>query len=292
MSIRRAQDERLEGTPDGLNAITEIMDVPDAPTIGTATDLGTGSTASVTFTAATTGGTATTYTVTSTPGSITGTGASSPITVSGLSPSVAYTFKVKGTNATGVIGPESVASNSLTLALPVDSGYDSLASVTVPSGGLSSITFSGIPSGYVHLEIRALARTDRASNPQDILQIRYNGDTTTAYSYHTLNGNGTSAAGSDRGTSTANPWSGIVAASTAGANVFGSFIATLLDYTNTNKYKTLRNLSGIENNDTNGRIYFSSNLWMNTSAVTSINIAPVYGTNFVEFSSFALYGVK
>ena len=31
MSVRRAQDERIEGTPDGLGAITEIMDFPDAP---------------------------------------------------------------------------------------------------------------------------------------------------------------------------------------------------------------------------------------------------------------------
>jgi hypothetical protein len=32
MSIRRAQDERIEGTPDGLTAVSEIMDFPDAPT--------------------------------------------------------------------------------------------------------------------------------------------------------------------------------------------------------------------------------------------------------------------
>mgnify|MGYP003336335587 CR=1 FL=1 len=41
MSIRRAQDERIEGTPDGVNAITEIMDVPDAPTVGSPSDVGT-----------------------------------------------------------------------------------------------------------------------------------------------------------------------------------------------------------------------------------------------------------
>jgi hypothetical protein len=41
MSIRRAQDERLEGTPDGLSAVSEIMDFPDAPTAITATNVGT-----------------------------------------------------------------------------------------------------------------------------------------------------------------------------------------------------------------------------------------------------------
>jgi hypothetical protein len=56
MSIRRAQDERIEGTPDGVNAITEIVDVPDTPTIGTVT-VTNATTVSVPFTAATTGGT-------------------------------------------------------------------------------------------------------------------------------------------------------------------------------------------------------------------------------------------
>ena len=90
---------------------TAIPDVPDAPTIGTATAVS-DTTATIAYTAATTGGTATTFTATSTPGSITGTG-TSPITVSGLTGSTSYTFTVKGTNATAT-GPASSASNSIT----------------------------------------------------------------------------------------------------------------------------------------------------------------------------------
>lgn len=86
---------------------------PGAPTIGTATP-GTAS-ASVTFTApANNGGSPiVNYRVTSTPGGITATGSASPITVTGLTAAVAYTFTVAAQNAAG-FGPGSAASNSVT----------------------------------------------------------------------------------------------------------------------------------------------------------------------------------
>ncbi|MDP3226524.1 MAG: fibronectin type III domain-containing protein [Acidovorax sp.] len=93
--------------------------VPGAPTIGTATAGDTQAT--VTFTApASTGGAAILaggYTVTANPGGFTGTGSSSPITVTGLTNGVAYTFRVTATNSAGEGNP-SAASNSVTPASP------------------------------------------------------------------------------------------------------------------------------------------------------------------------------
>jgi hypothetical protein len=82
--------------------------LPEAPTIGTATAVVTGQSASVTFTAPElNGGTLSQYTVTSNPSSITGTGTTSPVTVSGLTNGTSYTFTVKATTGAGT-GPESV----------------------------------------------------------------------------------------------------------------------------------------------------------------------------------------
>lgn len=89
----------------------KVVDIPSTPTIGTAT--GDALSANVAFTAATKGGPATTYTALSNPGSITGTGSSSPINVSGLTAGTAYTFTVRGNNATGS-GEYSSTSNSAT----------------------------------------------------------------------------------------------------------------------------------------------------------------------------------
>jgi hypothetical protein len=286
VSNRRAQDERIEGTPDGANAITEIVDIPDAPTIGTAT-AGMVS-ASVTFTPATTGGTPTLYTATSTPGSVTGTSATSPITVSGLTAGISYTFKVKGSNSTGT-GVESSASNSVTPTPPMEGAYDSLASVTVPSGGVSSINFAGIPSGYKHLQLRMFARSNRATDPE-YFKINFNGDTNANYSWHYMSGQGASVVVS-AGANATYVFSEYYGGAAQNANTFGAGITNILDYADVNKFKTIRDLGGYDNNG-DGQISFQSGNWRNYAAISSIQIRPGGGSLIGQYSSFALYGVK
>ena len=124
-----------------LTASYNGLQVPNAPTIGTAT-AGSG-TASVTFTAPANvgGGAITSYTVISSPGSVLGTGASSPITVSGLTNDTAYTFTVVATNAYGS-GPASAASNSVT---PVANYIEAVFSTWLYTGtGASQTITNGI----------------------------------------------------------------------------------------------------------------------------------------------------
>jgi len=76
---------------------------PAAPTAVKVTAGAAAGTASVSFTApASNGGSAiSSYTVTANPGGITATGTTSPITVTGLTPGMAYTFSVAATNGIG-----------------------------------------------------------------------------------------------------------------------------------------------------------------------------------------------
>lgn len=176
----------------------------------------------------------------------------------------------------------------------VDASYESIATVTL-SSSQSSVTFSSIPSTFTHLQLRVIGRTDRASSAYDAFLIKINNDATNAnYTYHYVEGQGaTPTAGQENGT-----YGGAVIyrlpGSTATASIFGATITDILDYRNTNKYKTLKSLGGFDNNSASpaGDIYFGSNLWLSTSEITSLVIVPRTGTNFVQYSHFALYGIK
>jgi len=161
--------------------------------------------------------------------------------------------------------------------------YESIATVTVGAGGSSSISFSSIPSTYKHLQIRAIAKWGTAYTAYS--RIQFNGDTGANYTQHRLEGSGSSASAAGYTGET----SGIVGFNSD--TQWGAFITDILDYTDTNKYTTIRTLGGYDNNGS-GYITFSSSLWRNTAAVSSISLLPSSGVTFVQYSSFALYGVK
>ena len=109
----------------GMNALPST-NVPDAPTVGTATSTSS-NTATVAFTAPASNGNSTiiSYTAISTPGNVTGTliqSGSGTITVTGLAPSTSYTFKVFATNSIGSSALSS-ASNSITTSAPAIGVY-------------------------------------------------------------------------------------------------------------------------------------------------------------------------
>ena len=167
-----------------------------------------------------------------------------------------------------------------------EGAYDALATVTLASS-TNTITFAGIPSGYKHLQIRGIAKTN-SGNFYDSPIIRFNSDTGSNYSYHYLDGynSGISAAGAANQTSIQVYYIG-----GGTANTFGAVVYDILDYANVNKYKTLRSLSGIDGNTAGGAINFASGSWRNTDAINTISITTV--TNAMQqYSSFALYGIR
>jgi hypothetical protein len=157
----------------------------------------------------------------------------------------------------------------------------------------SSVTFSNIPQGYKHLQIRGIAQfnPEDGSTGFDRFRVTVNSDTGANYSQHQLYGTGATATASSS-TSQNNMIIGSVSMSPNGANYFAPSIIDVLDYASTNKYKTFRIATGGERNSTDGLIYLQSSLWMSTSAITSITIGFDGSRKYTQYTSFALYGIK
>ena len=171
----------------------------------------------------------------------------------------------------------------------VTNSYESIATVTVGVSGASSITFSSIPSTYTHLQIRGIGRDTQATGAHS-LRLQFNGDTGSNYTYHAVTGDGSSASAGAL-TAQATQYPGYLIGTSGGTNVFAASIIDILDYTNTNKNKVTRTLSGVDNNGS-GNVGLFSGMWLNTAAITSISLLPAASTDFLERSSFALYGIK
>jgi hypothetical protein len=169
-------------------------------------------------------------------------------------------------------------------AVVVTSSYDSIATTTVGAGGVSSITFSSIPTTYTHLQLRCFVQASNASPTFETGKITINGNNLTKNHY--LYGDGS------------NVYSGIGATnnvinvpSAGHANIFAAAVIDILDYKNTNKNKTVRTL-GVTDTNGGGELVLYSNLYnTNTDAITSLTFS-ITGLNITQYSSLALYGIK
>jgi hypothetical protein len=172
-------------------------------------------------------------------------------------------------------------------------GFVSIATTTVGSGGASSVTFSGIPQVYKHLQIRAIGQDNRATYGISELAWQFNSDTGSNYSFHGLYGNGTSAISEASTTTAFIRANGVLGTTTGGT--FGGFVIDILDYANTSKNTTTKTLCGVDFNGViagfSGRTALWSGAWYNTSAVNNIVLYSTNG-NLQQHSSFALYGIQ
>lgn len=154
----------------------------------------------------------------------------------------------------------------------------SAASVTLGSGGT-------IPQTYKTLKVVISARLDTANT--NAIEIRPNSDNTSGnYSQKYLEGNGASAS-----SSSLIKFAGEVNLSTATSSTFASSTTDIPNYAGS----TAKPMSGdgvTENNGTTAYQDLLASLWNQTTAITSLYIAPGGVGNFVSGSTFTLYGLK
>jgi hypothetical protein len=183
----------------------------------------------------------------------------------------------------------SKTSDFLSGNLPLSLGSFDLLETTTLTSSASSVTFSGLGaySDYKHLQIRAVTRNDGAFTGGSIVAT-INGNTSATYSDHRLRGDGTSVTSAGF-TSQTNAVLGDSAGGNNGANQFAAHVIDILDFSSNSKNSTFRSLTGLAA-DSRTIISLSSGLFINTNAVTSIELAD--SGNLVAGSRFSLYGVK
>jgi hypothetical protein len=183
--------------------------------------------------------------------------------------------------------------NGISLAL--DNNFmEPISSVLVGAGQTSIVQFLDIPQNYKHLQLRTIAQITYTSGfgGSGGFGIRYNSDTSNNYTRHFLGGNGSTVnlAG------TADLGGGAIERfpfDQSDTNISGAAITDILDYTSALKFKTTRNLGGLDINGGtgDGQAVLNSFLWRSTDPISSItlSISPYF---FKQYSRFSLYGIK
>jgi len=165
-----------------------------------------------------------------------------------------------------------------------------IASVTSPSGG--TVAFNNIPQTFTHLQVRAFVRSayGGSGGVNEDPFFRFNGNSYT-FAGHSLQGNGSSAISTGYTGISYGDMSVGMANNYLSSNIFGAYIFDILDYTNTNKYKTIRMIGGYDANGS-GDVRLSSSLLQSTDAITSISqFGGTATSGFVAGSTIQLYGI-
>jgi hypothetical protein len=158
-----------------------------------------------------------------------------------------------------------------------------IASVTVGSGGASTMDFTAIPATYTDLKI--VVSGCEATGTSLFFTMQING-VATNQTTRELRGSG-SAASSGTNTIATLDQNG----SGTTASVFGSADVYITNYASTTKYKAISIDSVSENNATAAYMRLSAGLWSSNSAINQLTFYPSSG-NIAQYSTATLYGIK
>jgi hypothetical protein len=167
-----------------------------------------------------------------------------------------------------------------------------LISSNVLASATGSVTFSSIPSTYTDLTLQMSVRTNVATLG-DRINVTVNGSTTGIYGEILLRGDG-SAIANNYNANLSSATDIYVNGNTSTASTFASGELYFPNYAGGTK-KTLGIFSAAENNASSGAGSYMGLLAYiidTASAISSIQIVPLTGPNFLANSSFYLYGIK
>lgn len=165
--------------------------------------------------------------------------------------------------------------------------FTKIATVTVGSGGASSIDFSSIASTYTDIVIKLSARNGDTGISS--ANITFNNDTGSNYTNRRIYGNGATAS-SGVNSSIGFIHYTMVAGSDTTANTFGNTEIYIPNYASSNQKGV--SIDGVaENNNTTAYMSLTAGLWTGTSVISRVTLTSSSG-NFAQYSTATLYGIK
>jgi hypothetical protein len=166
-----------------------------------------------------------------------------------------------------------------------------LISSNVLASSAASVTFSAIPATYTDLCIRISARTDQAAVISGGVAVKFN-STTSGYSKTSFQTtNSTSVTSSQSSSQSSLVMLYTITGAGAVSSTFGSAEMYIPSYAASQNKPSSFYGTG-EDNTAVARSAAYANLWQDTTAISSINLADSAGGNFVSGSSFYLYGIS
>jgi hypothetical protein len=156
----------------------------------------------------------------------------------------------------------------------------------------ASWTEGSIPSSYDHLCLKISARTDQVAVIAG-MGMKFNSATTNYSETRLTASSATPASSRKTGESIFRAW-GNACGANALADTFSTTTVWIPNYANTANYKPFMSQSAVENNSTtndNWYLMLGAGLWSDTAAISQIDISLISGDDFVQYSTFTLYGV-
>ncbi len=157
----------------------------------------------------------------------------------------------------------------------------------------SSWDVTSIPSSYDHLLVKVSARSDSSDTYGGEVRVTLNGDTGSNYS-GTILWAYQSTPQSTRASSAAYMNYSYVSDASQAAGTFGSATYWIPHYSNTANFKQMISSSAAEDTSTTDLDWIlavEAGLWQDTSAVDQITLTAGAADDFVQYSTFTLYGV-
>jgi hypothetical protein len=163
-------------------------------------------------------------------------------------------------------------------------------------GDAANFDFTSIPSGYRHLKLVISVRSDRASATSDKVNLKINNDGTAGNYYSYIGAHNHSGAESSEeflGTNSPTPV-GYATAATAPTSAFAEYEFTFVGYSSTNKTKDWQSRGGgfYATSTGNQQLFDGLGHWTSTAAINRLTLTVNLGTNFKQYSSADLYGIK